>query len=133
MLNEARNLCAGPNLGPTPEFVHGDMRALPFEAAGFDVVWMSALLLHLTRPDAALALAEARRVLRPSVHLYVTVKDGAGEGYDSTGRFYTFWDAAGFAADVRAAGFDLVEEWSSAGEVAWLNIIASPQHPSSTS
>ena len=48
---------------PSITFQEGDAEALPFDAASFDAVVMNFGLLHLARPDAA--LAEAFRVLRP--------------------------------------------------------------------
>jgi SAM-dependent methyltransferase len=48
---------------PALTFQEGDAEALPFDAASFDAVVMNFGVLHLARPDAA--LAEAFRVLRP--------------------------------------------------------------------
>lgn len=56
---------------PAIEFEAGDAAALPFPDARFDAVVMSFGLLHLDRPD--LALAEAHRVLRPGGRLAFTV------------------------------------------------------------
>src|SRR3954454_13802462 len=68
---------------PTLSFREGDAQALPFDDASFDGVVMNFGMLHLARPDAA--IAEARRVLRPG------------------GRYaFTVW-----AAPERAVGFGL--------------------------
>jgi len=65
-------------------FREGDAEALPFDAATFDAVVMNFGLLHLARPESA--LAEAHRVLR------------------SGGRYaFTVW-----AAPETAVGFDMV-------------------------
>lgn len=56
---------------PRVEFREGDAEALDFPEAGFDAVVMNYGLLHLARPDRA--LAEARRVLRPGGRLAFTV------------------------------------------------------------
>jgi SAM-dependent methyltransferase len=55
-------------------FVCGDAQALPFGPGSFDAVVMNFGLLHLARPEAA--LAEARRVLRPSGRYAFTVWAG---------------------------------------------------------
>src|SRR5262249_56363460 len=58
---------------PAIDFRSGDAEALPFPDASFDAVVMSFGLLHLARPDQA--LAEAHRVLRPRGRLAFTVWD----------------------------------------------------------
>jgi SAM-dependent methyltransferase len=68
---------------PGIAFRQGDAEALPFEDNSFDALTMNFGMLHLARPDAA--IAEARRVLRPG------------------GRYaFTVW-----AAPERAVGFGL--------------------------
>lgn len=53
-----------PPLGPaTPRFLVGDMCALPFTAAAFDIVTTGYGLRNV--PDLAGAIAEVHRVLRP--------------------------------------------------------------------
>jgi SAM-dependent methyltransferase len=56
---------------PAIEFRAGDAEALPFPDASFDAVVMSFGLLHLGRPDQA--LAEAYRALRPNGRIGFTV------------------------------------------------------------
>jgi SAM-dependent methyltransferase len=56
---------------PLLTFQEGDAEALPFDAASFDAVVMNFGLLHVARPDAA--LAEALRVLRPGGRYGFTV------------------------------------------------------------
>jgi SAM-dependent methyltransferase len=56
---------------PTVTFREGDAEALPFADATFDAAVMNFGLLHLARPDAA--IAEARRVLRAGGRYAFTV------------------------------------------------------------
>jgi SAM-dependent methyltransferase len=57
MIERARERCPGLT------FVEGDAERLPFPDASFDAVTMNFGILHLSRPESA--LAEARRVLVP--------------------------------------------------------------------
>ena len=67
----------------------GDARALEAADASFDVVMLMGPLYHLTeRSDRLLALAEARRVVRPgglvvaaAVSRYASLLDGVGTGW----------------------------------------------------
>ena len=56
---------------PALTFQEGDAEALPFDAASFDAAIMNFGVLHLARPDTA--LAEAFRVLRPCGRYGLTV------------------------------------------------------------
>jgi SAM-dependent methyltransferase len=56
---------------PEIDFQVGDAEALPFPEGAFDAVVMSFGLLHLARPDQA--LAEAHRVLRSGARIGFTV------------------------------------------------------------
>ena len=58
---------------PAVEFHEGDAEALPFEAGAFDAVTMGFGMLHLARPERA--IAEAHRVLRPGGRYAFTVWD----------------------------------------------------------
>lgn len=67
MLSSARERTDG-----RPVYTLGFAQALPFADESIDVVTMTLLLHHLTRPNKERALAEARRVLRPGGRLFVT-------------------------------------------------------------
>jgi SAM-dependent methyltransferase len=68
--DSARWVVADIGLSGRPD-VAADLLALPFRDASFDAVKATEVLEHV--PDAAHALDECRRVLRPGGHLVVTV------------------------------------------------------------
>jgi SAM-dependent methyltransferase len=64
-------IAAARQRNPSISFQEGDAAALPFDDERFDAVVMNFGLLHLARPDAA--LADAHRVLRPRGRYAFTV------------------------------------------------------------
>lgn len=58
---------------PGLSFKIGDARALPYVSERFDSVWMIALLHHLNPKACLKVIGEAKRVLRPSGKIIITV------------------------------------------------------------
>lgn len=121
MLQEARRRV-------TWEFVQGDMRHLPLNTSGLNGVWLSAALLHLPRTDAPQALEEVRRVLKRGGTMFLGVKRGEGEHWQTSKlgqRFFIYYALDEITGLVRAAGFQIIENWESQGSVdMWINIVA---------
>src|SRR6266851_197788 len=111
---------------PAIDFREGDAEALPFDAESFDAVVMNFGMLHLARPDAA--IAEAHRVLRPGRRFAFTVWGApelalgfglvvrAVEKYGEPGvglpegpPFFQFSDAVACRTTLNAAGFSDVD------------------------
>jgi SAM-dependent methyltransferase len=111
---------------PAIPFREGDAEALPFRDASFDAVVMNFGMLHLARPDAA--IAEACRVLQPGGRYAFTVWAGpdkavgfgmalrAIERYGRTNvplpegpPFFRFSDLAATRLTLEQAGFADVE------------------------
>ncbi len=111
---------------PEIAFREGDAESLAFADGGFDAVVMSFGMLHLARPDAA--IAEAHRVLRPGGRYAFTVwaapEKAVGFGMalraiEKFGKaqvtlpdgppFFRFSDPAGTRATLEQAGFTDVE------------------------
>jgi SAM-dependent methyltransferase len=112
-------------LHPAVAFREGDAEDMPFADASFDAVAMNFGILHLARPDAA--LAEAHRVLDPGGRYGFTAwaDPGRAAGFalvlDAVRRcgrpvtlpagpdFFRFSDPAECTAALHAAGFDGVD------------------------
>jgi ubiquinone/menaquinone biosynthesis C-methylase UbiE len=70
-VEQAKEASAGQLGHPLASVRLGDARRLPDAEAGFDAVLLLGPLYHLTeRPDREMALAEARRVLKPGGVLF---------------------------------------------------------------
>ncbi len=110
-------LCQAQATG-TPRLMCADMRRLPIADGCADGCFVCASLLHLPRTQAAQALLEFRRVLRPGGALYVGVKEG-GEGEewvaDQEGqeRFFAYYRPEEIDRLIRAAGFEIADGWIS--------------------
>ncbi len=90
------------------EVREGDMHALPFDDAHFDLVVLMHALTYADRPDKA--VAEAARVLRPGGRLLLTSlarheHRGAVEAYGHVNLGFSEQDLLGF---VEAAGLQVV-------------------------
>ena len=66
-------LARAPQGAPNLQLHRGDVRALPFEAGRFDLVYMRYVLEHV--PEPARVLLEARRVLAPGGRLVLQEND----------------------------------------------------------
>jgi len=111
---------------PGIAFRPGDAAALPFEDESFDALTMNFGMLHLARPDTA--IAEARRVLRPGGRYGFTVwaRPDRAVGFGMALRaierhgnsqvplpegppFFRFSDANGTRQTLDEAGFEDIE------------------------
>ncbi len=122
MLTEARRRAVS-----SEGLVCADMRSLPVARGPLDGVWACASLLHLPRADAPAALSECKRVLRSRGRIYVGVKLGEGEAWDTKfgRRFFTYYQPDDFAELVNAAGFSIEELEVEQGDAStWINVIA---------
>lgn len=107
MLRAARQEIPGPRVQAT-------MLALPFARIA-DGAWVNASLLHLPREDVPRALAGLHRVLRPGGWLWLAVKRGDGEEWETARygeahpRWFTYWRPDALDARLETAGFRIVE------------------------
>jgi SAM-dependent methyltransferase len=117
-------LRAGLREFPGPR-VRGDARHLPFPDGSLAGVWANASLLHLPAADAATALRQVRRVLRRYGVLHVSVKSGAGAGWESERygepRWFQYWSETDLDTLLAQSGFEITESWANSTPRAdWL-------------
>jgi ubiquinone/menaquinone biosynthesis C-methylase UbiE len=110
-----RQAGAHPIVGAT--LVGGDARQLPFVAESFSGIWACASLLHLPKSQVSGALAEARRVLKPSGLLFTSMQRGESDGLMTVGetdslpgRFYVYYTETEWQALIESAGFGMIEQ-----------------------
>ena len=95
--------------------VQADMRQLPFRENSFAGVWACASLLHVDRDELVPVLSGIRKVLVSSGVLFVSLKHGTGESWDTSKfgpdapRWFTYWSDDDLDASLGSAGFTIVE------------------------
>ncbi len=111
--------------------MQGDMLALPLPCAALDGIWCCAALLHLPHNLATPALQEMRRVLRTGGLLFLSVKEGQGEGMEADptnpwpARFYARYTMEEMAGLLQSNGFVISEQTSDqAPHTHWLRFLA---------
>src|ERR1051325_4712199 len=100
-------------LNPDIPFARGDMLALGLPAASLAGIVCFYAIIHLRREDAARALAEMHRVLKPGGRLLLSFHGGAGELH--RGEWYdmpvsidvTLFEPEEMAGYLRGAGFEV--------------------------
>ncbi|MXM62117.1 methyltransferase domain-containing protein [Streptomyces sp. HUCO-GS316] len=112
MLREARRRIA-PSRESQVDFVCVDIRRLPFQGKTFSGVWASGSLLHVPRADLLPSLRKIAKVLKAGGLAALSMKNGAGEGWEQLGavsgsRWFTYVDPTDFADLMRQAGFEPV-------------------------
>ncbi|MBM3840048.1 MAG: class I SAM-dependent methyltransferase [Verrucomicrobia bacterium] len=110
-----------------------DARVLTFQemefASEFDGIWACASLLHVPRAEIPGVLRRFHRALRSPGVLYVSLKDGTGEGIAEEGRFFSYFTLAEFGELLTQENFRGVKAWQSSdrefsgAERSWVNFL----------
>lgn len=81
-------LCAKQGL-PTLRL---DLENLQLPKESYDGIYAAACFLHVPRQKLATSFERVAEALAPKGAFFLSLKQGTGERYDSTGRFFTYWD-----------------------------------------
>ena len=114
---------------PKAEFYLMDMRNLAFPSDYFDGIWARASFLHIPKKDSRKTLDEFYRVLKPNGLLYLSVKEGYGEGfvksaqYGNEERYFVFYNSKELRALVEGK-FKVFKEIIEKKKDNWINIFA---------
>ena len=116
---DARTACAG------------GLRQLPFQPDCLAGVWACASLLHLDRDQLVPAVSDIRNVLVSRGALFVSLKYGSGEGWETSRygpdapRWFTYWSEDDLDSALLSAGFEILESATQAGlDDRWIARIA---------
>jgi predicted TPR repeat methyltransferase len=115
-----RMLMAAHEETPGPR-VQADIRRLPFQPDCLAGVWACASLLHLDRGQLVPAVSDIRNVLVSSGALFVSLKYGSGEGWETSRygpdapRWFTYWSEDDLDSALQSAGFDILESATQEG------------------
>ncbi len=111
-------------LVPRVRFVRMDMRRLGFAAGSFHGVWACASFLHIPHREALATMREIHRVLSPGGFLYLSVKEGEGQGFTEKGTFYAYYHAEELRRLAREAGFEVLLLSEVSSHVVFLDLFA---------
>lgn len=124
---------------PNEKFIKMDVTDLDFGEGEFDVVWASAVLLHLDEDDLAKTMKEIRSVLKNDGYLYVAMeqqKSGqerkemkkSRKGGEEIERFFVRYKEGEFEKVLARFGFGVVRQGTQdegdAGDKSWLWYLA---------
>lgn len=99
--------------------------------AEFDGIWACASLLHVPHRQIPGVLERFAHALKPGGILYISLKEGEGEGIAKDGRFFSYFRQREFERVLQDSGnFALLDSWltysenSADKEWPWLNYLA---------
>lgn len=102
---------------PHSTFYEMDARELKFPEETFNGVWHCGTLLHLPSDEAYGALEETYRVLDKNGILYLSVKEGQGEGFENDKRYggvekwWTYFKEEDINHMLDKIGFEVLESY----------------------
>ncbi|MDE6640257.1 MAG: class I SAM-dependent methyltransferase [Acetatifactor sp.] len=95
----------------------------------YDGIWANASLLHLGIDEIEEFICKVSDYLQTGGALYISIKKGINNGYDSNGRFFTSFSEENVQQIVaKSTAYEIAELWHTVDkmnrdEVQWLNLI----------
>ena len=115
------------SLVPRVDFAEMDLRRLAFADGSFHGVWACASLLHIPHGQGLAAMKELARVMLPGAFLYLSVKEGEGQGFDERGIFYAYYHREEMARLAGVSGLEVLrlqEVSSLTGHAVFIDLFA---------
>lgn len=125
-------LSEGRQRGVSVPLALADLRRLPLPVRSLGGIWACASLLHLPKAGLPVALTEFARVL-DSGHLYLVLKEGEGEGWQTEGRtglhrYFARYQLSELVSLLEGSGFQVLERWldppGKGQRHRWISVIA---------
>ena len=90
------------------------LQSLKFKDGSFDGIWASASLLHVPKENLRFVLSEIGRILKPEGVLFVSFKEGDGQGiikddFGNEKRFFSFFDIDEIVQILTKNGFGVID------------------------
>lgn len=96
---------------PPPRLVPMDAMEPRFLAETFDVIWYSAILVHVPRAQLPGVLASLRRILKADGVAYLSAQTGGGLRVRYEGRVFVYYSEEELRSALHEAGFEILEQW----------------------
>lgn len=131
-IDPAENLLRiAQRVAPEAMFLKMDMRALDFPPESFDGLWACASFLHIPKKEGLTTLQGFRRVLKPNGLLYLSVKEGEGEGWQDYGdghqRFFAYYRLDELVELMEEVGFEIFNIRLSPAHAVFIDVFARPK------
>lgn len=98
----------------------------------FDGAWAMASLLHLKKDEMPFNLQKIMDSLKPDGIFFMCLKAGQGEGYDDSGRFFSYYSIEEVTKLFRDIGYRDIQFFSAEDnlkrEIVWISALVKKTH-----
>lgn len=107
-----------------------DMKNLKFKENNFDGIWCCVTLSHIKKKELLTILKEFKRVLKQKGYLYISVKKGDKEGFETDEKYnnlplyLAYYSKEEIENLLKKAGFTIYSSYLVGNKVEWINVFA---------